>query len=372
MEWSASSSKQARKRKAHQKSRHGCLKCKQGHHKCDETRPTCGNCRRLGARCSFEAPTSKALSVLADGQVFAIDDMRLLHHWLKDGLLFDDQDYETVKTGRDDEMNLSFSHPYLLHAILSLAALELFHRNPTDVKLYTNASSHNLIALQHARPHVSRCDRENSAALFTFSSLASLYAFAEPPLRLLSASHAGSFDCVRDLLNAFRMGRGILAVMALNRTHLEDIGKPNRSLWPDGREEVTATLETEYPVLVALCSLVERHCRPPQTQILCKALQDLFATISLMGKRSVNHSSLHLIQTWPMHVDSLFLEMCERMDPIALIILAHYACMVHTRRNVWFFERWPSLLFRDLEERLGHEWREYLEWPRCRIFGTES
>lgn len=33
MDGPASSSNQARKRKAHTKSRHGCLKCKRGHHK---------------------------------------------------------------------------------------------------------------------------------------------------------------------------------------------------------------------------------------------------------------------------------------------------------------------------------------------------
>jgi len=339
---------------------------------CDEIRPTCGNCRRFGVVCSFEAPPPETLPVPADSRLFTVDDMRLLHHWLKDGLLFDDQDQETVKVERDHEVNLAFSHPYLLHAILSLAALDLFHHNPTDVGLYTQASSHNLLALRYARPLVSRCNREHSEALFTFSALTSLYTFAEPPLRLLSAGHAESFDCIRDLLGAFRTGRGILAVMASNRPHLEEIGKPNHSLWPDGRDEVEESLETEHPELGTLCGLVGSHCRPPQTQILFKVLQDLFATLSLLKKRPINHSSLRLIQTWPMHVDPLFLEMCDSMDPVALIILAHYAVMVHTRRNVWFFERWPPVLLRDLEQRLGHEWREYLEWPRSMIFGVGS
>lgn len=42
-----------RKRRAHVKSRRGCLECKRRHHKCHKVRPICGDCQRLGDHCHY-------------------------------------------------------------------------------------------------------------------------------------------------------------------------------------------------------------------------------------------------------------------------------------------------------------------------------
>ncbi|OAP60896.1 hypothetical protein AYL99_05898 [Fonsecaea erecta] len=43
-------------RRSHQKSRRGCLTCKVGHIKCDETGPPCGRCRLRGTTCEYASP----------------------------------------------------------------------------------------------------------------------------------------------------------------------------------------------------------------------------------------------------------------------------------------------------------------------------
>ncbi|KKK22566.1 hypothetical protein ARAM_007029 [Aspergillus rambellii] len=42
-------------RRPHRKSRAGCAKCKQRRVKCDETRPHCRKCQKLGIDCTYEA-----------------------------------------------------------------------------------------------------------------------------------------------------------------------------------------------------------------------------------------------------------------------------------------------------------------------------
>ncbi|ETI22348.1 hypothetical protein G647_06422, partial [Cladophialophora carrionii CBS 160.54] len=43
-------------RRSHQKSRRGCLSCKQAHIKCREDGPPCERCRLRGTTCTYPDP----------------------------------------------------------------------------------------------------------------------------------------------------------------------------------------------------------------------------------------------------------------------------------------------------------------------------
>ncbi|TID29938.1 hypothetical protein CANINC_001449 [Pichia inconspicua] len=47
------------KRKFHKKSRKGCTTCKKRRVKCDESRPICGNCERMGIECVYQVADSR-------------------------------------------------------------------------------------------------------------------------------------------------------------------------------------------------------------------------------------------------------------------------------------------------------------------------
>ncbi|KAM0210623.1 hypothetical protein ACHAQD_006805 [Fusarium lateritium] len=49
-------------RRAHRKSRNGCLECKRRHIKCDEHRPNCSNCVTSERACSFPTPPQPAVA----------------------------------------------------------------------------------------------------------------------------------------------------------------------------------------------------------------------------------------------------------------------------------------------------------------------
>nr|POE77946.1 hypothetical protein CFP56_09587 [Quercus suber] len=338
---------------------------------CDEIRPICSQCQRLGHKCSFQVPTLSPQAIALNEQLFTIDDMQLFHKCLREEPLFDNQDATTAQREQDDFMQLAFAHPYLLHTKLSLAALDLFHHDPSTLKHYKQATAHHLAALRHARPNIAQTSKEHGEAIYIFSALTSLFAFVEPPLRLLSPEHADTVDPISDLLKAFRLGKGIRTIMALSEVHLSAVGKPDLdgTLWPDDRSLIADTVENDYPQLEQLRQLASRHYPSPQAAIIHQAQRDLFESISLLDKTSPRHPSGRLIQTWPMDVDDSILEMLGAGDPVALVMLAHYAVMIHQRRNIWFFQRWPALLLGIIESRLGNEWSEYLHWPRQRIFG---
>ncbi|KAK4888240.1 hypothetical protein LTR27_012850 [Elasticomyces elasticus] len=273
----------------------------------------------------------------------------------------------TKKRENDHQMDLAFAHPYLLHTILSIAALQLFHKEPHNTAYYTQASSHNLAALRYARPNISQSSREHSEPLFLFSAFTSLYAFAEPPLRMLSSGPLFTVDVIGDLLVSFRMARGIMAITASNKDHLKETTDRNGERWPDDTAEVMPTLEADFPQLLTLLDLIGRQCKEEHKHGVLEAVTRLFAIISLLQQRPVADSSIRLIQTWHMHAGPALSTLWEARDPIGMVILAYYAVLVDLRSNVWFFARWPPLILDAVQKSLGSEWQEYLIWPKNEI-----
>lgn len=80
-------------RKGHTKSRAGCLVCKRRKVKCDEVKPECGPCQRLGLNCQFlnrqqlvasSASTSLVRQPSTASPMFDRDDMMFFRHFLFD------------------------------------------------------------------------------------------------------------------------------------------------------------------------------------------------------------------------------------------------------------------------------------------------
>ncbi|KAF2178757.1 hypothetical protein K469DRAFT_695278 [Zopfia rhizophila CBS 207.26] len=182
------------KRRSHRKSRKGCLECKRRRIKCNEEDP-CGNCVRRGMSCVYSlslptstptAPASSSISVLGAAQStspqstsgaksyshcgtpqpwaapspfpslsnnaqhdsFAMDDLVLLHHWSVATSL------TIVNTPAVDHIwqivfvRVGFQHPYVMHGILSLAALHLAYLDPLKRRsLIAMAADHHNKAL---------------------------------------------------------------------------------------------------------------------------------------------------------------------------------------------------------------------------------
>lgn len=297
-------------------------------------------------------------------QSLNIDDLRLLHVWHRGiDLTFSDHANDTNESCQAIE--IGFSHPYVLHMILAVSAFYSLHHNPTKVKLYEQASAHNLVGLQLARPHLVRTEQDNGDALLYFAAFNSIFALAEPPLRSLVTLDSPPLDPIPELLNAFRMSRGILAITTSRETGPHTISVQNKDIWKDNEDEVASTLEQDYPQMQVLQVMIESQCTEPQKTASLQAVRELFICFAVLQTNSRTHSSTRRIQTWPMHIDPLVLELMQHKHPAGLIMIAHYAALMSLRSFIWLFQRWPPLLMSSVEEQLEKQWKRYLEWPRA-------
>lgn len=331
----------------------------------------CGHCQRLGSSCSLSKPSpTDRTPALDEGHTLNIDDLRLLHHWhnaSREENFAPFVDHAHVDSDReyDDLITKSFRHPYLLHCLLSLSALHMLHGSGvTDGHLYQLAAAHNFSGTKLVRPQVARGDPEHRDAVFNFAAFASLFAMAEPPLRPGDAAITTPADAIGALLDAFKMGKGVRAVMDPFLEELKASGAWKPELWRIDEDDISANVEAEYPQLASLKALILEHCEDSARQPCTDAVQSLFINIGVFARNHKNHSSLRLVMTWPTDLDPVCLTMFETHDRIGLVILAHYAALMSMRINYWFFSRWPKLLLDAATSLLSKEWQGYLVWPR--------
>ncbi|KAF1996172.1 hypothetical protein P154DRAFT_323434 [Amniculicola lignicola CBS 123094] len=126
-----------RKRRAHTKSRLGCVNCRKKKIKCQETWPACGNCIKRGVLCRYptvhyahqdrpapEVTSPRSLVQLRDTPtVFTANDMRLFHHFLT--AAHPCVPYQKNTIWVKDVPTLSHQFDYLMHAILALSGSHL-------------------------------------------------------------------------------------------------------------------------------------------------------------------------------------------------------------------------------------------------------
>ena len=250
--------------------------------------------------------------------------------------------------------------------------------NPPDSpKWYPLAISHHSAAIRLARPHIAASSPAHSEAIFNFSDFNSLFSFAEPVLRPENTTTNNNNndggtptppiprDYLSDLLDSFKMARGIRAIIAKDPSVLAEKGLTNNPAWSYDLSEIEATVASRYPQLPKLESLVSENVEDTdQRTATLKALHDLFVNMAFLEQSPKDHSSASLIQRWAISSDVAFLTLCDSRHPVALVVLAYYAVLVQMRTNIWFFQRWPRLILREIGAELrGSRWAEWIEEP---------
>jgi len=202
----------------------------------------------------------------------------------------------------------------------------------------------------------------HAEAIFNFSGFNSLFSFAEPVLR---PSTSDPCDYIGDLVDSFRMARGIRAIIAKNPQLLADKGLTNNPGWSYDTTLIESTLTEAFPQVLELGQLVRQHISDADQQIATlKSVRKLFINMAVLDDSPKDHSSASLIQRWAIECDDQFLSLCDARHPIALILLAWYALLCQKRANIWFFQRWPRILLHAIANEIqGTEWEPFIVQP---------
>ncbi|THW44875.1 hypothetical protein D6C90_02499, partial [Aureobasidium pullulans] len=176
-------------------------------------------------------------------------------------------------------------------------------------------------------------------------------------------------DPIDDMLNSFHMTRGIRTVLE-RQWQIEQVKfDPDAGPVLNDEDPWQQDLMSEYPPYPVLRDLINTHCTIQEDILVClDATRKIFSFITLLEECPNLHPDARLVQIWPIEIKKRFFDMLIARKPIALLILGYYSVPMRLRSDtMWPLHEWPSKLLQRVEEVLGDEWLEYLEWPKSRV-----
>ncbi|KAF8860545.1 hypothetical protein BDZ45DRAFT_308824 [Acephala macrosclerotiorum] len=372
----------SRKLRAHKKSRFGCGNCKLRAVKCDETRPICKRCEAYGVACNYNQKSRDLeLSTKGSNGVFQISVInknstpppnetvpKSIAPSLKQGLAasleshasrgLPDSDFEllhkfqtrtvfTVTTPRSlpvyqsSILKYACSHPYLLHAVLTLTLMHDRHLSPTTFDTTLSArEAHEwgqTIAL-YSKALSMPIYPASRDALWGTAAFLGVMAIAHVDARTPKESWPYAPPSLMDL-NWLRMSEG------------------KKEIWKDGKEFLK---ESDFRILALE---LKGNYAPSLTFGSTEGLQalppDFLAFFDLLEGSDLVQNPYHapvytLAQTWRIsstfkiimnfifyftNMESRYKLLLAQKDPRALLLLAYWWRMIAETKHWHMFRR---------------------------------
>ncbi|KAH7386600.1 hypothetical protein BKA64DRAFT_147158 [Cadophora sp. MPI-SDFR-AT-0126] len=375
-------------RKPHNKSRAGCDTCKKRRVKCDERGPPCTRCVTRGAECHFSARTPKALGrspedltitenaasisktsenppkgrsdtdhplptlnalthprspgqsfghVEVPGAPIRLLELELLHH-------FSTKTYQGLSLlGPDQEIWQVFAveqalkFEFLMKEIFALAALHKATEMPESRSKYVNLAlewKNEALVLSHDA--LQNISQENSDAIFMFSIMTMIFAIV-PPLSVPGITWKSPLE---NLLVLFEFQKGTASLAEVCRHWLET-GSFRWIFESKTPEQPPEPSENFSAAIIRLAQLNENYTNASadDSGIFSKAISSLsFCSVGNRGR----------VLAWLAMAGQEFLSKLNEDNPMALLILIHWAVLLETLNDLWWAKNAGTLLVKNL------------------------
>jgi hypothetical protein len=259
--------------------------------------------------------------------------------------------------------------PYLMHALLAFSAQHLAYLHPKKSSHYLHqAVSLQTRAISLFNASWSDVNESNCVAILLFSSILGHHLLAET---LCKRDPAGLDGIIAQYVQCMYTHRGIYTIAKsvwplLMASEIEPILSTSAeftSRTPTGNEcqDIIDLVESSADL-----SIGEKDaCR--------KAIQYLQVGFdAIVAKEELYISRHHMINTWTMLVPPEYTSLLARKQPVALILLAYYAVLVHQAKDLWQARDAGAYVFDLISDQLGSEWDPWMRYPREKITGEMS
>ncbi|KAJ5628574.1 hypothetical protein N7490_010802 [Penicillium lividum] len=191
-------------------------------------------------------------------------------------------------------------------------------------------------------------------AVFMFSSLMGIYMLCDTLV-----FRSGTFD---DFLESFtqyvRVHQGVRAVVGGSWDYLRQTELAPFLNIADSLQEASNSALKEFENLLSLIKSVDME------ESTSKAYHHAIISLQgVMAAAKTTSSSPSVIIAWPVIVSADYNDLLSRHQPEALVILAHYAVLLHSRRDHWIFGDGGRYIIESINIFLGPAWVTWLSWP---------
>ncbi|KAI0869280.1 hypothetical protein GGS24DRAFT_167512 [Hypoxylon argillaceum] len=384
-------------RRGHTKTRTGCVECKRRHLKCDETRPICRRCTFSARSCVYRthggstgtasrhqasqtiissaspADPGSPFHSVGDGSASLlrphalvhslgpsanVDHVELFHHFTTEvykTILVEDNHTELYHRAVVERALVS---SFLLDEVLAVSACHMSLKRPDRAAYYCDlAAKLQASALTGYWDTLEKIDSTNCLDIFLFSHLLALCIFWET----FSLPGSDLSTLLERLIGCIRLLRGINVVLnswfdCLVQTALGPIIIQS--------QKRAASEKPSQDECRGLREMLDQADLSPSSIQTCQASLDSLQT-SLDYENAVNFpsASTHQAFSWLITTTEDFTNLLDLRRPEALIILAHYATLLHRRRGSWVIGNAGHQVLFHIQGYLGKRWDRWLALP---------
>ncbi|KAI0382708.1 hypothetical protein F5Y04DRAFT_42180 [Hypomontagnella monticulosa] len=275
-------------------------------------------------------------------------------------------------------MGLVNQNHFVLHLVFAIASHQLA-RLQVGVEdtgnrrshYFTLAQSHFQEGLAGFRQTLPKLDSSNRMALFISAMLVCWCTFAAGP--------TGPGDLLVCDIDNEEVAYWIPLVHGVRiiQTAMGPIELPSNPAASCGIDKENApTYSSQFPTIdweEPLYSLRDyiASSDSPHVETCLQALRDMQAIFEeICGKSDGTRSESsdnRFVFGWLYRMREPFVTCLRAVEPLALVLLAHYAVLLGTMSECWFLEGWPQHLISAIDDLLGSEHKPWLRWPREQV-----
>lgn len=292
--------------------------------------------------------------------------MQLLSHFI----------YETLpslaETGSIDDtqaralMPAILSEPYAMYQVLALSAMHMSYQHPEEADRHREEAralqTQALCTFNSAHIEVTP---DNLVSIMSFSTMTGLHALSE----VAGNAEVGPGGVLDGFVTYMNLHRGVRAIISqswgfLNQTSVAPLFERSTSAI---HHAICSNGQTAVAVAERLSNLLDHADMSEESRQTCSVaaseLTVVYQTEPDVEKPSNQPPGTGLIWVFPINLSSEFTALLSMRKPEALIILAHYAVLLHRRRRVWLVGNVGRVLIEEISRFLGSFWKTWLDWP---------
>lgn len=259
--------------------------------------------------------------------------------------------------------------PYLMHETLAFSALHISIRNPYSRDFYrdyaTGLQTRALVLFNDQLPALD-LNPTNCTPIFLFASLIAAHLLCDTlHHETLNLDHF-----IEKFTHCLTIHHGIIAISnqywgLLRETELGPRLKLGSELMAD--RDVPGSDCTVLRQLIDGAAIQPDIRETYRTSII--QLQRVFDAERAYPAEQFDSQ---MVSAWAIIVSSEYIKLLRQQAPEALVILAHYAVLLHRCRYSWLYGQGGRFLIESICTHLGAPWEDWLKYPRSALSESQS
>jgi hypothetical protein len=271
-------------------------------------------------------------------------------------------------------LKYAFAHPFLLHQLLAVSALHFSTLRPAQESFYRDEATRlQSQALGLFNGSIQDLNSQTIIPAFLFSSLLGLatffVTFHEPP------SEAVDWVYFETVVQSIRLLQGVRAILHgwwpfLIASDIKDVIEEASHRNLEWNDDATKHLEAFRAHVIQSPGLTEHEASvcDEATKLLVWAYKFAFPSGLDPSSPSRDEAAARHATAWLVVVPAAYTDLLVQRRPEALLILGHFAVILHRLRASWNVGGAGQHLLSVVEYHLEESWHTALSWPRLYIY----